>query len=241
MSLIDTVRRAADLQVTDDDGAVYRLKLSPQLSAEQIAALERRLPCPLPNDLRDLLQVARGFENGPLESFDFAGLPEDAFEFPEIFPHGVPIAHDGFGNYWVVDLTPQSTEWGPIFYACHDAPVIVYQCATLAGFLDAFIELATPPHKGPIDRVHEDAVQNIWDNHPGVISRSDALASPDSALRDFAASLDDAWSLIDLRNAKTGDGFAWGRYGPRTAVRRHASQRIFAYQTKSWWQRLLGR
>ncbi len=241
MPLVDIVRDLADTRVADEDGNEHVLETSPPLSAEEIDAIERGLPCRLPENMRALLGFARGFANGPLESFDFGGLPGAPFEFPEVFPNGVPIAHDGFGNYWVVDLTPASMEWGPMFYACHDAPVMVYQCDNLAQFLEDFRELVTPPHEGPIDWVHEQAVPNVWDNDPGVISRPAALASGDSELRAFAESLDDSWSIVDLRDAVTGDGFAWGRYGPRTVVRRHGYERIFAYQFKSWWQRLLGR
>jgi len=37
--------------------------------------------------------------------------------------------------------------------------------------------------------------------------------SSDRELKSFAETLDGSFQLIDLRNAKTGDGFSWGRYG----------------------------
>ena len=77
------------------------------------------------------------------------------------------IAADAFGNYWVVDLTPESKNWGRS------------------------------------------------------LQRSD-----------------ETWQFIDLRNAKLGGSFSWGRCGTKTANKRSEFKRIFAYQQKLKWQRL---
>jgi hypothetical protein len=40
-----------------------------------------------------------------------------------------------------------------------------------------------------------------------------------------------------------GMGFSWGRYGPKTEVRRHGDERVFAYAPPvkvSLWSRLTG-
>jgi hypothetical protein len=31
-------------------------------------------------------------------------------------------SHDGFGNYWVLDVTPGTASVAPVYFACHDAP-----------------------------------------------------------------------------------------------------------------------
>jgi hypothetical protein len=49
-----------------------------------------------------------------LERVDFSGRTVDGFEFPEIFPHGLSIAADGFGNSWVLDLAPGAVEAAPV-------------------------------------------------------------------------------------------------------------------------------
>lgn len=60
----------------------------------------------------------------------------------------VDMAHDGFGNYWVADLTSRSTEWGPIYFACHDPPVVVFQSPNLSHFLAEVLKLGDPTARG---------------------------------------------------------------------------------------------
>lgn len=242
MNLVDRFLALKGRRFKDEDGEEYELALLPPMSDADIAAIEKRIPCPIPAEIRAVLKVTRGFENGPLESFEIGGLMEGGFGHEEIFPHPFPIAHDGFGNYWVVDLLPGSTSWGPIYYACHDVPAIIYQCASLSEFLDGFVEMAQPPHKGPLNFVHEEASFYVWDREPNATMPT-ALRSADPELRAFAETLDDSWLIVDLRNAKTGDGFAWGlAIRPESEnIKRWKALPIFAYrQKKNFFQRLFG-
>ena len=96
-----------------------------------------------------------------------------------------------------------------------------------------------PPHRSLIDDVHEELLLNIRKNNPGMISHEQALNSEDADIKEFAQSLDENYLFIDMRNAQIGDGFSWGRYGPKTVNKRFGEQRIFAYEIrKSFWQRL---
>ena len=61
-------------------------------------------------------------------------------------PAGLPIAADGSGNFWVLDLTPDTVEVAPVFFHCHDAPVLLYQAPDLATFLDEVVKKYVPPH-----------------------------------------------------------------------------------------------
>ncbi len=66
-----------------------------------------------------------------------------------------------------------------------------------------------------------------------------AIQSGDPDLIDFANSSGDKYLFIDLRDPKIGDGFSWGRYGPKTENKRFGDKRIFAYKvTPSLLQRL---
>jgi cell wall assembly regulator SMI1 len=239
MSLLELIKAAEGMQIIDEDQNSDTLKLLPGLSDEEISTLERKLLAAIPSDVKALLAYTSGFENGPLESVDFTGAL--SFEMEELFPHGRPIAHDGFGNYWVIDLTSGSTEWGPIFFACHDPPVIVYQAANLLHFMEDVIRYSNPPHKADLDEVHEKYSMKVWKQNPGVLSREECAKSKDMQLRAFAESLGGMFQIIDLRNPKLGDGFSWGRYGPQTVVRRHGQERIFAYEVrKSVFGKLFG-
>lgn len=241
MALVNLVRDAALLPLCTGDGAPSPLELEPGLSDTEIDRLAATLPCPLTDDVRALLKLCSGFRDSPLEIVDFTGRDCD-YGDDTIFPYGHPIAADGYGNFWVVDLLPGSTHWGPIYFACHDAPVILYQSATLSDFLTELFRFGQPPHKSLIDDVHEDRLFNVWGLNPGVIEHADALVSNDRELRTFAQQLGPTFQIIDLRNAPIGMGFSWGRYGPQTIVRRCGELPIWAYEKRaSFWGRLFGR
>ena len=94
-----------------------------------------------------------------------------------------------------------------------------------------------------MEDVYEKGVFDIWKHNLFAMPRSQALASSDADLALFASSLSDDFEFIDLRNPKPGDGFSWGRYGPRTVIKRHGTKALFAYQRqeqKGWLSRLFG-
>jgi cell wall assembly regulator SMI1 len=223
---VEIIQRAMRTTLLDEDGGEIQLELFPPMQDGEIDALETRLPCRLPDGFRDLLKFTRGFEGGAAEAVDFSG--ELPFAHEEIFPHGFPIAADGFGNFWVADLTPGSSDFGPIFFACHDPPVVAFQSSSVAGFLGDLL-FRTPSHDSPIDFVHEEAVLAIWKRNPQAVSRSVALSSDDRDLKDFALRVPEKFLIVDLRRAATGDGFSWGRFGPDTRIYRHGDAPIFAY------------
>jgi len=200
------------------------------------------LPCPLPATIRELLGYCRGFSGLGVELVDFTGR-DCNFEQAEVFPHGLPIAADGYGNFWVVDLLPGSREWAPIYYASHDAPVILFQSPSFEHFLEELIKLDRPPHRSAVDDVHEDRLFEVWRKNPGVLSHEQGLASSDPVLADFARQLDPAFQIIDLRKGEIGAGFSWGRHGPRTIVKRFGTLPVFAYcqpPRQSIWKRVFG-
>jgi hypothetical protein len=236
---IEIIKEAQGTKFEDEDGGVEELKLLPPLSSEEIKKLQSSIPCPIPDEVMELLLYCRGFD-GALESIDFSGL-EGGFGLDEIFPYAISIAHDGCGNFWVVDLTKDSKSWGPIFFACHDAPVIVFQTSSLSHFISEVIRLGNPPWKSEIDDVHEKYHKRVWRENPGTLTYAQCFESGDQELTEFAVSLGESFLFIDMRNAKVGDGFSWGRYGPQTINKRFKDKRIFAYEVrKSFWQRLFG-
>lgn len=226
MTLADTLRSLQGLELTDEDGAKETIALLPPATPAELDALERRLPAALPAEIRDALLVTKGLANGPLESFSLLDL--EGFGLEEVFPHAYSIAHDGYGNYWIVDLLPNSTSWGPIYYACHDPPVIVYQAATVEQFLRDAIAMWQPGQRSPVDIVHEDATARIWDKNPLAHPRAEVLGAGDPGLRRFAESLPARALIADLRTAAVGDGFSWGAFGARTSIVRWDIEPVWA-------------
>lgn len=125
MKLIEIVKSAQTAALSDEDGYRVELELLPGLKAEEIEQFARSLPCPVSDELRELLAYCRGFAGAGVDVVDFTGRGF-SWESRDIFPHAVPVASDGAGNFWVVDLTPESTAFGPVYFVCHDPPVILY-------------------------------------------------------------------------------------------------------------------
>ena len=240
MSPADVIRNAQSMDLIDENGEEIPLSLLPALTDSEIDDFAQSLPCTLPGDVRDLLRFCRGFEGVVADVVDFTGR-DFLFGNETIFPHGLPIASDGYGNFWVIDLSPGSKAFAPIYFACQDAPVILYQSDSLSDFLTELFKACVPPHKNLIDDVHEDRLYDVWSANPGVIGYADCVASPDSVLNSFASDLDPSWYVIDLRNAEPGVGFSWGRYGPNTNIRRHGLLPIFAYPKRGYFTRFFGR
>jgi cell wall assembly regulator SMI1 len=226
------VSRAAELlrsldghEWVDADGDAERLELLPPLTDAEIDALASAWGVPVPPDAREVLRVARGIEASPLDAVEFSGQMDGAV-LDEVFPHPLPIAHDGYGNYWIVDLRPGSDVFGPVFFACHDPAVVVYQCADVAAFVEALAEMTKPPHTGPLDFVHEEASSEIWGGRETAVQRAVALQSDDAVLRAFAETLPPDASIADLRSPRLGDGF---RVPRRREFIAHPTERLFAW------------
>lgn len=229
MTPLELVRDAMNTEFRTGAGEVIDLKFLPGLSEDEVAAFEAKLPCKLSTEIRELLRHSCGFDNF-LISVNFTGVE---FNFDSVFPHGLPIAHDGSGNFWAVDLLPNSTSFGPIYFACHDPAIILFQSPSLEHFLIETFKLFIPPIKSLIDDVHEDRFFDVWAKNPQVLTHAECVASSDPQLSAFAKELDASFQIIDLRNAPVGFGFSWGRYGANTVIRRFGMEPIFAYQKKS--------
>jgi cell wall assembly regulator SMI1 len=223
---IDEIRRAQAAELVDEDGNEVALELEPGLAEAEIDELEAEVGAPLPGELRRLLAFTAGID-GVLESVDFTGRSQD-LGLEDIFPSGLPFAHDGYGNFWVLDLGPERTDTARIFFACHDAPVVLFQSPDLGHFLHETFRMYVPPHASLVDDVHEDRLFRVWRENPGEIDHAAALAA-DASLREFASGLDERFTFVDLREPEIGMGFSWGRHGPRTEVRRHGYELLFAY------------
>jgi cell wall assembly regulator SMI1 len=208
----------------DEDGRPIPLTLAPGLTPDQLAEFSASMPGPLPAEVRELLAFASGLELGGEDPLDFTGGM--MFEFAEALPHGVPIMHDGSGNFWVVDVDGSRGAWGDVFYACHDPPVLALQAHSLAEFLVQVLAGRGAP--GDVEDVTEHRVFDIWRSNPGAITMAAARGSGDRALAQFAAGLSDDLEIFDLRERVIGSGFAWGRARAEARVVRMGSELVFA-------------
>jgi len=231
--IVEFLRQTDGTVFVDESGKQHRFRLSPGLAEQELSAFETSVPCALPDEMRELLRFARGCEGlacrlgrrFAVEEIGFADF--QGFGLENIFPHGKELAVDGCGNSWVVDLTSESKTFAPIFFSCHDPPVVVYQTESLLHFVSEMVRGSRAPWKSDIADVYKEFATRIWRQNPFVQTRSQCLATGDSELSAFAESFDETWEFIDLRNPKMGDGYSWG-----IDDRRCGNMRIFAHQKK---------
>jgi hypothetical protein len=212
-----------------EDEDEYKVELKSGLTDQQIDKLAMQVPTgKLPDDIRDLLKFASGFEFYGLEEITFDGVGE--FGFENIFPHSVRLAGDGFGNFWVLDID-KNGNWGNVFYVCHDPAVLVKHSDDLAQFIQHVNDFGKNGNKSNLDIIHEKIVFDIWSNENGIIELTSARNSNDTTLKDFAISLPDNFVIADMRNKPNQSGFAWGKFGPNIdKTIRHRTELIWGIE-----------
>jgi cell wall assembly regulator SMI1 len=242
MTAWEVIQEAAGLDLETGDGQRVTAAMSAGMPVDGIRQLESEFGFKLPAELSELLLHCSGLD-GLLDTIiDFTGQSM-SFAFDEVFPRCVPLAGDGCGNFWVLDVSPEGVPVAPVFFACHDPPVVLYQAPSLAAFLTEVVRKVRPPHRSLVDDVSQDRLFHVWVKNPGTMTPAEAKAG-DQVLQDFATTLDDSFRIVDLRSAPIGMGFSWGRSGPTAEVRRHGDHRLFAYAApvkRGLWARLSGR
>jgi hypothetical protein len=244
-SIVGFLKQIQGSVYVDEAGKQKILTLLPPLNDQELSAFEASLPCALPEDMRELLRFASGLDGAACRLGDRFAIEEvrfadiQGFGLEEVFPNAKELAVDGCGNSWIIDLTSESKTFAPIFFACHDPPVIVYQTDSLLDFLREVVRGSNPPWKSEIVEVLDHLTTRIWRENPCAVSHSQCLANGEHELKAFAASLDETWEFIDLRTPKLGDGYSWGRYGSSTENRRYGNKSIFACQKKTLGRRFL--
>jgi hypothetical protein len=243
--LLETLKRLEKSAYTNDDGEQRAFKLLPPLSHAELKQLRKQLPCEIPAEVEEALLFSRGVQNVEHTdgSVDLSGLSVSGQWLEDFAPHAVAIASDGQGNSWSIDLSPDSKVWGPVYFFCHDPPVIVYQFAHADELLQ---QLQRPPAQSDLGAALEAWTHRIYRENPDVLSYAQALQGDDE-LKHFAQPLSAEWEFVDLRGAQPGSGFSWGRYGPETKVLRHSRLPIVAVEIPGrpssgtpWWKKVFG-
>lgn len=165
---------------------------------------------PLPPELDSLLAVTAGLDlDYPISLCAALG----GQDLSNLSPHAIPLWEDGFGNSWNLDCDAPPSDAYLIVFACHDPPVVMFQCSTLTEFL-AF---AWKLHKGegPEAQLHDDRLQALAEAGCVICRGVRSVATGHQQLR------------CDLTNASPGDGFWWAAPGGDFAARRIESGPVF--------------
>jgi len=229
MTVTEQLKSILTEQYVSEDGDEYKVELLPGLTDQEIDNLAKGVPSgQIPNDIRELLKFASGFEFSGLEEVTFNGIAQ--FGFEEIFPNSVQLAGDGFGNFWILDID-QNGNWGHVFFVCHDPAVVVKHSENLSEFIQHVDDFGKNGKTSNLDIIHEKSVMEIWQDDYNFIELDNARQSNDTTLKEFALSLGDNFVIADLRNRTNKSGFAWGKFGPKieNAVR-HKSELLWAIE-----------
>ncbi len=240
MKNIEVINKLRASTFTDEDEEEYVLDFQDGLTDSEIDDLAKFFPQnKIDNELVEILKETRGWEGYGLERVDFASIGQ--FGFYELSPNSITLGHDGFGNFWILDILDNGA-LGHVYYACHDPAVFVLYTHTLNEFLQSLVEFYESPSENYLNEVHEKIVFDIWSSGGLVFEKNDfAIANEEFGgfLGEFEG---DEWVVADMRKAKKKDGFAWGKFGPNNLSRRHPNKFIWVIKKKKkgFFARLFG-
>lgn len=133
------------------------------------------------------------------------------------------VLEDGFGNHWAMELGATDPA-GPVWFVCHDPPVMTLAAPTLAEFLDLVVDMhrKKPRHSfNPLSDPHKDA-RRVYDDpsRRGVLAKT-LRASADPELAAAAKAVPEDAMVFDLRAPATDGtnvagvrGFVWEGLDP---------------------------
>jgi len=227
MTPLEKLKSILDTEYQSEDREVYKVQLIERMTDAEIEEYRSLLPNGhLPEEIVELLKFARGFEFGVFEEFRFDSYGQ--FGFEEMFPHSVPLASDGFGNFWILDVDPAGN-WKEVYYMCHDPAVMVKHSENLADFIGHVNEFGLKLKDSHLDKVHEKTVMDIWREKVGIMEQNEKDYSFPDAIK---MQLPEAFVVADLTNLPIGAGFAWGKFGPNAKVIRVKDKPIWIIERK---------
>ncbi len=207
----------------DDEGIPRRIKLIPPGKGLNEHLFRERFRAVIPPDMQDLYALASGFELHYTE-VQFKEHRLQGYDF--LFEDWLEIVADGFGNHWVLEIRPGADSWGPVWFTCHDPPVVLHIADDLTSFLRQFLDAhrAAEVHN-PFACSHHDALQ-LWEREPRWPTAAALRATADPLIARLVADLPDHAEIIDLRPGAR--GFMWQSYDTYIPACRSLHPLLFA-------------
>jgi len=230
MDTIEIIKKLKVSTFTDEDGESYTLDFKPGLTESELDALKVKFPSgTIAEELLEILRETKGWEGYGLETCYFDSI--DEFGFTELIPHSITLGHDGFGNFWVLDID-ENGDLRKVYFACHDPAVLVIYCDTLNEFFQTLAEFYRDPGNSYLNNVHDRVVMDIWSTNSSVVDISDFKKSNEGFSSFLSEFSDGDWAVADLRTGTRKSGFAWGKFGSNQFTRRHPKELIWVMQKK---------
>lgn len=227
MTPTEKLKSLLNTEYKSEDGDTYNIKLLNGMSESEIKDYQRLFPNGyLPSEIIELLGFARGFEFQPMEEIRFDTYGH--FGFEEMFPHSIPLAGDGFGNFWILDIDSNGN-WNEVYYVCHDPAVVVKHSENLTDFIGHVDDFGLRLADSHLDTIHEKTVMDIWQAKYGIMEKNDKDYNfPESINRQ----LPEVFMTADLIDMPVGTGFFWGKYGANAKIIRVGDKPLWIIEKK---------
>lgn len=221
-----------------EDGDLYSVELMSGMINAEIENFKQVLPNKfLPKEIEELLRFSQGFQFGGFDDVRFNALGH--FGFEEAFPVSIPLAGDGFGNFWIQDIDSKGN-WNSIYYVCHDPAVIVKHSENLAEFVGHLDEFGLKGTESNLDIIHDKITTQLCTEEEGIMEANNKYYD----FEDGRLELPEKYLIADLENAPVQTGFYWGKFGPEAKIIRPSDAPIWVVEKKEklgFLSRLFGR
>ncbi len=240
MTNLEIIKQLRERIFTDEDGEQYSLEFLPPLTNNELDNLKSKFPNHhIAEELLEIMSMTKGWDGYGLEQVYFDSI--GSFGFFELSPHSICMGHDGFGNYWVLDINKRGT-LGKVFFVCHDPAVLIIHSQNLNEYLHHLLEFYENPDEGYLNEIHEKVVRTVWKENPNVSSKSEFLQSNPSYSKFLSPFEGGEWAVADLRKGDNKEGFAWGKYDSNQYTVRHNEDLVWVLKNKKkgFFNRLFG-
>ena len=204
------LRKAQGEELRDaDTGDAVQIELLPPITPDE----------PVPEEIRELLAVTRRISIGSHE----ITLDPLAAEAEDFIPCGVEVGHDGAGNFWIVDVDPETRVWGPVYFVSHDPPTIAYGFSSVAEYIHNVFNL----YRRGVKRERVSEIELLPSTRKELPTVAAARRDADEVL---ARALDGAYDdglVADMRDPKRLHAWDWDAFGAETVVRRPTPEPIW--------------
>lgn len=181
----ELLQNALNEQFADSTGQAIRIALLGSgmgLNEEHFRSTFTR---PIPVEVRELLAFASGFSIGSTE-VQFTEHHMQGFD--AFFPDWMELCGDGCGNFWVAEIQDETNEWNPVWFVCHDPPVVLRVADNLSDFLEQVLDCHRVQPRRSVNwfaQSHDRAME-IW-NGRGLkpIEMPDACRSSDGKIAEL--------------------------------------------------------
>lgn len=215
MDLYNVVQSLAAEKLVGEDGGPCRASVMPLGSGMNEGGFRERPPKVMPPEFAALVEKCAGLQVGYLEVL-FTEHRLQGYGF--LMADWMGVLEDGFGNHWAMELGA-SDPAGPVWFVCHDPPVMTLAATTLAEFLDLVVDMHRKKPRqnfNPLCDPHKDAKWVYDDPSRRGAPATTLQVSADPELAAAVASLPDDAIVFDLRAPATGAtdmgavrGFVW--------------------------------